>query len=155
MKRKYITWTLVSFWLFVVIIFILSLIFTGSVGNISTSNNGNSGTLMSVKLTAEEIIKHNVSSDCWLIINNKVYDVTSFLLSHPGGEGLITPFCGKEATRAFDTREGTGSHSGNAASLLTNYYIGNLNQTINLQSIKKQIKQSAKDQFVPRKGEDD
>ena len=101
MKRKYITWTLVSFWLFVVIIFILSLIFTGAVGNISTSNNGNSGTLMSVNLTVEEIIKRNVSSDCWLIINNKVYDVASFLLSHPGGEDLITPFCGKEATRAL------------------------------------------------------
>jgi nitrate reductase (NAD(P)H) len=34
----------------------------------------------------EEIQKHDKMDDAWLIINNKVYDVTSVLDWHPGGK---------------------------------------------------------------------
>lgn len=32
-----------------------------------------------------EVLKHCSNRDCWIIIGNKVYDVTKFLDEHPGG----------------------------------------------------------------------
>lgn len=42
------------------------------------------------------------------MIENKVYDVTDYMESHPGGEGLILDKGGKDASTAF--RE--ANHSG-------------------------------------------
>ncbi len=83
-----------------------------------------------VALTVSEIAKHNTVQNCWLLISGKVYDVTSFIPSHPGGAGQITPFCGQDATTAFDTRGGTGAHSQTANSMLASYYIGDLNSQV-------------------------
>ncbi len=76
--------------------------------------------------TTDEVTKHATSSDCWLIIEDKVYDVTDFLGSHPGGAQQITPYCGKEASDAFASRGGEGSHSSSAQSMLKEYFIGSL-----------------------------
>lgn len=78
--------------------------------------------------TASEVAKHRSSSDCWLIINNGVYNVSQFLSDHPGGAGTILPYCGKEATRAFDTQDrgSRGSHSKQAAQMLQDYLVGAL-----------------------------
>lgn len=53
--------------------------------------------------TWEEIEKHNTKSDCWIVIDNKVYDVNKFLKNeiHPGGEVIFT-YAGKDATDVFD-----------------------------------------------------
>ena len=40
-------------------------------------------------------------SDCWIIVRGVVYDVTSFLESHPGGPLLILSVAGGDATQAF------------------------------------------------------
>lgn len=76
--------------------------------------------------TASQIATHNTSSNCWLIISNKVYNVSTYLVNHPGGVSVVTPFCGKEATQAFNTQGGRGSHSNTAKNLLTQYLVGNL-----------------------------
>jgi cytochrome b involved in lipid metabolism len=39
--------------------------------------------------TFEEVEKHNKKDDCWMIIHGKVYDVTNFLVEHPGGEEVM------------------------------------------------------------------
>ena len=44
--------------------------------------------------TLQEIAKHSSHDDCWIIIRNKVYDVTSFVDKHPGGP-LIYSGAGK------------------------------------------------------------
>jgi cytochrome b involved in lipid metabolism len=32
----------------------------------------------------EEIKKHNKENDCWILINDTVYDITKFINFHPG-----------------------------------------------------------------------
>lgn len=110
--------------------------------NISGSNNsigqlpGQTGNAKLI-LTAIEVAKHNSISDCWMIINNKVYNVTSYLFAHPGGAGVMVPYCGQEATRAFQTKDKNSSHSSYADSLLADYYLGDLNQAVSQQQIQK------------------
>jgi Cytochrome b5-like Heme/Steroid binding domain len=78
-------------------------------------------------VSAQEVSTHNSASNCWIIISNKVYDVTSYLRSHPGGRGTITPYCGKDATTAFETKDGRGSdHSSRAYTHLDSIYVGDL-----------------------------
>jgi len=81
-------------------------------------------------ITSTEVAKHNTSANCWIIVNNKIYDVSQYLKFnlHPGENATITPYCGKEATRAFDTKDRSNPkpHSTNANSMLTDYYVGDL-----------------------------
>jgi len=79
-------------------------------------------------ISAQEVAKHSSSGDCWIIISNKVYDVSSYLRSHPGGAGAITPYCGKEATQAFQTKDLSRGldHSSRAYSHLDSIYVGDL-----------------------------
>ncbi|KAJ3716778.1 FMN-dependent dehydrogenase-domain-containing protein [Lentinula guzmanii] len=51
--------------------------------------------------TTNEIAKHKDASSCWVIIKDEVYDVTEFLLKHPGGPGIILKYAGHDATSAF------------------------------------------------------
>jgi len=84
----------------------------------------------SVILTTDEIAKHSSPDDCWIIIGKNVYGVTSFLNEHPGGSFRITPFCGKDATTAFQTQGGRGSHSAEAYKLSNQYLLGEVESTV-------------------------
>lgn len=37
------------------------------------------------EISKEEVAKHKFANDCWVIINNRVWDVTSFIRDHPAG----------------------------------------------------------------------
>jgi cytochrome b involved in lipid metabolism len=96
----------------------------------------------SITLDMTEIAKHNKSSDCFLLISGKVYNITSFFGSHPGGNAVMATTCGTDATAAYMTKDpnatSSGSrsaHSSGATSMLASYYIGNFNQTIGQQKI--------------------
>jgi len=52
--------------------------------------------------TVEDVAKHNSKESCWVIIDNQVLDVTTFLKEHPGGELAILTFAGKDATAEFN-----------------------------------------------------
>ncbi|TLD09664.1 hypothetical protein E2P81_ATG10191, partial [Venturia nashicola] len=47
------------------------------------------------QFTREEIEKHDTDSDCWIVVDGKVYDATSVLAWHPGGKAAITSHAGK------------------------------------------------------------
>merc|ERR1712079_792530 len=53
-------------------------------------------------LTMDEVAKHTTKEDCWVVLHNRVLNVTSFLSQHPGGELAILTFAGKDATAEFD-----------------------------------------------------
>lgn len=56
-----------------------------------TQFQNNKSNFLMIKLTVQEIAKHNLTSDCWLIINNKVYNISGYLGLHPGGVSVISP----------------------------------------------------------------
>ncbi|MBN3270811.1 CYB5 protein, partial [Polyodon spathula] len=72
--------------------------------------------------TLEEINRHSSSKDVWIIIHDKVYDITSFLEEHPGGEEVLLEQAATDATENF---EDVG-HSTDAREMLKQYFIGEL-----------------------------
>ena len=64
-------------------------------------------------LTWEEIAKHRTKESCWVVVDGTVYDVTKFLLSHPGGEHIIldtlaqSPSC-NDTSEVFHAVHGAG-----------------------------------------------
>jgi uncharacterized protein YjdB len=73
--------------------------------------------------TLADVAKHSSSTDCWIVLNKtEVYNVTSFLSLHPAGPSPITPYCGKDATTAFNNV----GHSSSAVAMEATYLIGNL-----------------------------
>ena len=44
--------------------------------------------------TLNEVSRHNQVDDCWIIIHNMIYDVTTYLSLHPGGIPLILKCAG-------------------------------------------------------------
>jgi cytochrome b involved in lipid metabolism len=77
--------------------------------------------------STREVAPHNNAANCWIVIENKVYDVSPFLREHPGGISMVMPYCGKDATEAFNSKGGTGGkHTSTAQQLKDSYFIGNL-----------------------------
>merc|ERR1712070_1304297 len=48
------------------------------------------------------VAKHTSKTDCWVVLDGTVLNVTSFLSQHPGGELAIMTFAGKDATEEFN-----------------------------------------------------
>lgn len=80
-----------------------------------------------VRLSAAEISKHRTATDCWSVVSNKVYDLSSYVKNHPGGQSVIEAICGKDGTSAF-----LDQHSGDTKpkSVLSSFLIGDLGETI-------------------------
>ncbi|PGH22958.1 hypothetical protein AJ80_03007 [Polytolypa hystricis UAMH7299] len=53
------------------------------------------------RLSARQIATHNNQSNCWIVVDNQVWDVTDFVSEHPGGAGIILKNAGRDATKAF------------------------------------------------------
>ena len=70
----------------------------------------------------EEIKQHKRRGDCWLLIDNKVYDVSQF--QHPGGWVVLVRAAKDDATEAFAQVEGHASAK--AEEMMTSLYIGDL-----------------------------
>lgn len=86
--------------------------------------NNNANTITTIALA--DVAKHNAADDCWIIVSNKVYNATSLIPIHTGGPEQIISYCGKDATTAFNTKDGRGAHSQRAQDILNNYYVGDI-----------------------------
>uniref|UniRef100_A0A8C5M473 Cytochrome b5 n=1 Tax=Leptobrachium leishanense TaxID=445787 RepID=A0A8C5M473_9ANUR len=76
--------------------------------------------------TLDEIQKHNNSKSTWIIIHNKVYDVSKFLEEHPGGEEVLREQAGGDATETFEDI----GHSTDARNMSKDFIIGELHPAI-------------------------
>ncbi|XP_066143399.1 cytochrome b5-like [Euwallacea fornicatus] len=70
----------------------------------------------------QEVSWHDTIRDCWIVVYDRVYDITGFLEEHPGGDEILMEYAGRDASIAF---RDTG-HSGQAVRLLEKYFIGEL-----------------------------
>jgi hypothetical protein len=52
------------------------------------------------RITMDEVKKHNTKDDAWIVIDKKVYNITSWISKHPGGM-VIMKGVGKDATNLF------------------------------------------------------
>lgn len=77
-------------------------------------------------ISASDVAKHGDSNSCWMIINGKVYDLTSFIGMHSGGSQQILQFCGQDGSVGFNTKDGNGSHRARDLGILNQFYIGDL-----------------------------
>jgi len=71
------------------------------------TTGGTTGGTSDGGITVAEVLKHNTVSDCWSVVNGNVYDLTSYVSTHAGGEAVIKAICGKDGTKAF-----SGQHAG-------------------------------------------
>ncbi|XP_008286411.1 cytochrome b5 type B isoform X2 [Stegastes partitus] len=117
-----------------------NLVNTGSGTANDTGNEGNGDKVdAGVKYyTLEEIRVHNMSNDTWLIIHDKVYDITGFLEEHPGGEEVLLEQAGSDASESF---EDVG-HSTDAREMLQQYFIGELHMDDRKQETSKEVEVS-------------
>lgn len=76
-------------------------------------------------ITLAHIALHNSRTSCWTAINGSVYDLTSWIPNHPGGESAILSICGTDGSNAYNNQHGGESKQ---ASILIGFKIGTLTQ---------------------------
>lgn len=55
-----------------------------------------------LKVTSEELCKHQSEQDCWIAIHGLVFNVTPYMDYHPGGREEMMRGAGKDATELFN-----------------------------------------------------
>jgi cytochrome b involved in lipid metabolism len=95
--------------------------------------------------TTEDVAQHNTVGDCWMIYDNGVYDLTSYIKMHDRYMD-ISSRCGLDMTNDFETKAGTGrDHKNSSYSLLESFKIGEItkvsssdttNETVNTTDTK-------------------
>ncbi|CAI5997781.1 unnamed protein product [Closterium sp. NIES-65] len=79
-------------------------------------SNGNAAK----QFTMDEVSKHNRPGNAWVVVQNKVYDVSNFADQHPGGR-VIYLMAGRNATDVFAV-----FHKPSTSTFLSTLYIGDL-----------------------------
>ena len=75
--------------------------------------------------TLTDIARHNDTTSCWSAINGGVYDLTSWIPRHPGGEAAIVSICGIDGSDRFNAQHGGSPLQ---AKILIGFKIGTLTQ---------------------------
>ncbi len=99
----------------------------------SNTSGENNASTTEEKLTADIVATHSTADDCWTIIDGKVYDITPYISSHPGGNEIVKA-CGRDGSSLFNQRTdengnpvGSGQpHSSRGQSTLEEFYIGDI-----------------------------
>jgi len=74
-------------------------------------------------ILSNDVASRNTTQSCYVTLGPKVYDVTSFLGDHPGGEDLVLEYGGKDVTEIMGD-EISHSHSDVAYEILDDCLIG-------------------------------
>ena len=65
-------------------------------------NNSHLAVQNEIRLEPAIVSSHDKAWDCWIVLNQVVYDVTLYLEYHPGGKAEIMKYAGQDATEAFN-----------------------------------------------------
>lgn len=68
----------------------------------------------------EQVSWHDRPDDCWIVLNDKVYNVTKLIHNHPGGLEVMMEQAGRDATLAFRSV----GHSINAIEQVDEFLVG-------------------------------
>lgn len=90
---------------------------------VPVSNPTSSPTPVPSTYALADVAQHNSQASCWTTINGSVYDLTSFISQHPGGERAILSICGIDGTQAFEAQHGS---QGSPNAILATLKIGTL-----------------------------
>ncbi|EKG11486.1 Major facilitator superfamily [Macrophomina phaseolina MS6] len=74
------------------------------------------------EFTYSDVSEHASKKDLYIVVHDKVYNCTSFVDEHPGGEEVLLDVGGQDATEAF---EDVG-HSDEAREILDGLLVGKL-----------------------------
>lgn len=77
---------------------------------------------MSKEFSYSDVSEHASKKDIYMVVHDKVYDCSSFVDEHPGGEEVMLDVGGQDATEAF---EDVG-HSDEAREILDGMLVGTL-----------------------------
>jgi cytochrome b involved in lipid metabolism len=78
--------------------------------------------------TAEEVATHHTESDLWVILDNKIYDLTEFVTRHPGGRSVLVRAAGTDITDRFLEVESHVKVSVGIQKMLIGMLVGELKQ---------------------------
>ncbi|KAK4631222.1 Nitrate reductase [NADPH] [Fulvia fulva] len=76
-----------------------------------------------LKITIDDLRKHDNEDAPWFVVNGEVYDGTAFLKEHPGGAQSIVSSAGLDSTDEF-----MAIHSETAKAMMPSYHIGTLDE---------------------------
>ncbi|KAF2567034.1 hypothetical protein F2Q70_00024318 [Brassica cretica] len=76
-------------------------------------------------ISFHDVAKHKCKNDCWILIHGKVYDISSFIDEHPGGDNVLLAVTGKDASTDFDDV----NHSNEAKETMKKYCIGDVDKS--------------------------
>lgn len=76
--------------------------------------------------TSKQVAEHNKKYDNWIIINDKVYDITDFIEKHPGGVDKLLNVAGQEVTEKFNNVSSHIKNMDNIKKYLEDMEVGSL-----------------------------
>jgi len=80
-----------------------------------------------VVLNLATVARHATPSDCWSIINGKVYNLTTWVGGHPAGPSYIEAICGIDGSAAYTGEHGSSSKK---AAMLVPFLVGDVGATL-------------------------
>lgn len=70
----------------------------------------------------EEVAKHNKPDDLFIVVQNKVYDITDFCEDHPGGAESLMRLAGLDNTEGFSGIQ----HPAKVWDMIQDYFVGDV-----------------------------
>ncbi len=88
----------------------------------NTSSTGTKAGLLDSlpEYTLDEVSWHDSRDDCWIVLQDKIYNITSLLNGHPGGYDILLEQAGRDCTLAFRSV----NHSLDALEQVDEYLVG-------------------------------
>jgi len=94
-----------KFWLLLTVFGLLFLV--GCTKQVSVENQETPEAKISTEQDVLSLVASHVdATSCWTVIDGNVYDLTSWIGKHPGGDKAILASCGKDGSQLFDNKHG-------------------------------------------------